>query len=82
LISVDLRLFHWIGSIGSVFIYHISSYADDAEIATAIRRHRISESSQWLLEADFRQGEVWNTNWSLFEDRTEQQAPPRNRLLM
>ena len=49
--------------------YYISSLTDVGEIATAIRRHWICESSHWLLDAAFRQDEDQNTDGNRFENR-------------
>lgn len=48
---------------------YISSLADVGEIATAIRRHWICESSHWLLDAAFRQDEDQNADRRRFENR-------------
>lgn len=49
--------------------YYISSLVDVGEIATAIRRHWICESSHWLLDAAFRQDEDQNADRRRFENR-------------
>lgn len=49
--------------------YYISSLADVGEIATAIRRHWICESSHWLLDAAFRQDECQDADRRRFENR-------------
>lgn len=49
--------------------YYISSLADVGEIATAIRRHWICESSHWLLDKAFRQDEDQNADRRRFENR-------------
>ena len=49
--------------------YYISSLTDVKEIATAIRRHWICESTHWLLDAAFRQDEDQNTDRRRFENR-------------
>ena len=49
--------------------YHVSSLTDVGDIATAIRRHWICESSHWLLDAAFRQDEDQNTDRNRFENR-------------
>lgn len=49
--------------------YYVSSLADVAEIADAVRRHWVCESGHWLLDAAFRQDECQDCDRNRFENR-------------